>query len=315
MKYKLFSGNSHQELAACISQSLDVELGALTISKFACGETYINMEESVRGRDVFIVQTCTHNVNDDLMELFLIVDACKRSFAEHIHVIMPHYGYARQDRKSKIRETISAKMVANMMETVGVSHLITLNLHADQIQGFFDIPVDNISTRRMFANYFIEKKLNLKDVVVVSPDAGGVKAARRFADKMGVSLAMMHKNRSKHNKSEVTALIGDVKDKITIIYDDIIDTGGSVCNAKETLIEHGARPDGVYLAATHPVFSGPAIERLSKAGFKEVVVTNSIPVDPENRFKGLTVLNIGDLLAKIITNVIESKSVSMLHEE
>lgn len=315
MDFKIFAGNSHPELAAQISQAIDGELGAVTISKFACGEIYVNVEESVRGKSVFIVQTATQNVNDDYMELFLLVDACKRAFAEKVHVIMPHYGYARQDRKSRVRESLSAKMMANILETVGVDHIITLNLHADQIQGFFDIPVDNISTRRLFADYFLAKNINMDDVVVVSPDAGGVKAARKFSDKLGTSLAMMHKHRGDHNQSEVTAVIGDVKDKITIIYDDMIDTGGSVCNARKALIENGARADSVYLAATHPVFSGPAIERLSQAGFKEVVVTNSIPVSPEKRFEGLTVLNIGELLASIVGSIVENRSVSMLHTE
>ena len=314
MSYKIFAGNSHPELAAEISQYLNVELGALTIDKFACGETYVSIEESVRGRDVFIIQTCTQDVNNDFMELFLLVDACKRSFANTIHLVMPHFGYARQDRKTKVRESISAKTMAGILEKVGVNHMLTLNLHADQIQGFFDIPVDNISTRRFFADYFLAKKLNMKDVVVVSPDAGGVKAARKFADKLGVSIAMVHKNRTAHNKSEVVAVIGDVKDKITIIYDDIIDTGGSVCNAKEALIKKGARKDSVYLAATHPVFSGDAVKKLADAQFAEIVVTNSIPIAHEKRFKGLKVLSIGTLLGSILSNILESKSVSMLHE-
>lgn len=313
--FTIFSGSSHTQLAKSIAKKLYGELGEITISKFACGEIYINLEESVRGQDIFIVQTCTSDVNDDYMELFLMADACRRSSATKIHLVMPHFGYARQDRRSRVRESISARMMANLIERVGVDHIITLNLHADQIQGFFDIPVDNISTRGFFANYFKNKNFNMEDVVVVSPDAGGVKAARKFADKLGCSLAMMHKHRNEHNASEVVAVIGEVKDKITILFDDIIDTGGSVCNAKEALLKNGARPDQVYLAASHPVFSNPAAERLSKAGFAEVVVTDSIPVPKEKRFKGLTVLSIDSLLANIIRHITERKSVSELHSE
>jgi len=314
MSVKFFTGNSHSDLAKEITEGLSMDLSKLTISKFSCGETYVSIEETVRGQDVFIIQTAGINVNDDFMELFLMIDACKRSFAEKVHVIMPHFGYARQDRKSRVRESISARVMANLLEKVGADHIITMDLHADQIQGFFDIPVDNISTRSFFAKHFLLKKFNLEDVVVVSPDAGGVKSARKFADRLGVKLAMMHKNRTKHNESEVVAVIGDVKDKITILYDDIIDTGGSVCNAKEALIKNGARADSVYLAATHPVFSGNAVDRLSKAGFREIVVTNSISVSKEKQFDSLTVLSIGKLLAKIVRNIIESRSVSMLHE-
>lgn len=277
------------------------------ISKFACGEIYAKPGESVRGCDVFVVQTATHNVNEDLIELFVMLDAFKRSFADQIHVIMPHYGYSRQDRVATPREPISAKLMADLISAAGADHVITMVLHSDQEQGFFDFPVDNLYTKKFFADYFKKKKLN--NLVVVSPDAGGAKEAKKFADALGAELAIIHKSRPKANVSEVLHLVGDVKGKRCIIYDDMVDTAGSVCNAVKALKKHGAHKD-IYLAATHPVFSNPATERLSKAGFKEVVVTNSIPVPKEKRFKGLKVLSVAPLLAKIVKNVHDAKSVS-----
>jgi len=311
--FKLFSSNAHPELAREISEELGVELSPITISRFSCGETYVNIDESVRGKNIYIIHTSTDDVNNDYMELFLMIDAFKRSDVTSINVIMPHFGYARQDRQTKTREAVSSKLIANLLERVGADHLITLCLHSDQIQGFFDIIMDNISTRSFFADYFKNKKdINLNDAVVVSTDAGGAKAAHKFSRKLGIPFAIMHKNRSKHNKSEVIGLIGDVKGKTTIIYDDMIDTAGSVCNAKEELIKQGAKEDSVYLAATHPIFSGPAVERLSRAGFKEVVVANTIPVSEEKQFKGLKVLSVAPLLAKVIMHVQNKQSVSVL---
>jgi len=311
--FKIFSTTSHPELAKQVADELDMNLSPVTVSRFSCGETYINVDESVRGRDVYIIHTATENVNDDYMELFLMVDAMKRSVANSIHVIMPHFGYARQDRRTKTRESVSSKVMANLLERVGVDHLVTFCLHSDQIQGFFDIVVDNISTRSFFSKYFKTKKdIDLDNTVIVSTDAGGAKAAHKFASKLGLPFAIMHKHRSKHNTSEVVGLIGDVKDKVTIIYDDMIDTAGSVCNAKDELIKQGALADQVYLAATHPIFSGPAVERLSKAGFKEVVVANTIPLPKEKQFKGLQTLSIAPLVSRIITHVQNKQSVSVL---
>ncbi len=311
--FKVFSSTTHPELAKEVASELGVELSPITINKFSCGETYVNVDDTVRGKDVYIIHTATENVNDNYMELFLILDAMKRSVANSVHVITPHFGYARQDRRTKTREAMSCKVIANLLERVGAEHLITFNLHSDQIQGFFDIIVDNISTRSFFTKYFKTKKdLDLSKAVIVSTDAGGAKAAHKFASKLGVPFAIMHKHRAKHNQSEVVGLIGDVKDKIAIIYDDMIDTAGSVCNAKEELIKQGAIADQVYLAATHPIFSGPAIERLSEAGFKEVVVANTIPLPKEKQFKGLKILSIAPLIARIIMHIQTKQSVSVL---
>ncbi|MFA4891189.1 MAG: ribose-phosphate pyrophosphokinase [Candidatus Gracilibacteria bacterium] len=304
---KIFSGSSHPALAAAIAKELHIKLSPITLKKFACGEVYARSEETVRGADVFIIQTSTANVNEDLMELFVMLDSLKRSFAERLHVVMPHYGYARQDRVATPREPISAKLVADLISAAGADHVITMNLHSDQEQGFFDFSVDNVNSEKLFAKYFTAKKL--RDLVVVSPDAGGAKAAKHFANMLGANLAIIHKQRPEHNIAEVMQVVGDVEGKTCLLYDDMIDTAGSVCAAVEALRKRGAKGD-IYLAATHPVFSGPAALRLSKAGFAEVVVTNSIPIPKEKMFEGLTVLSIAPLLAKIIKNVHEAKSVT-----
>jgi ribose-phosphate pyrophosphokinase len=304
---KLFSGTSHPELAEEIAKKLQTKLRRMHISRFASGEIYAKPLETVRGSDVFLVQTITHNVNDDFMELFVMLDAFKRSFAEKVHLVMPYFGYARQDRVATPREPISAKLMADLISTAGADHVITMALHSDQEQGFFDFPVDNLYSRKFFADYFKKKKL--KNMVVVSPDAGGAKDAKKFADILGAELAIIHKTRPKKNVSEVMELVGNVKGKNCIIFDDMIDTGGSVVNAAKALRDHKSNKD-IYLAATHPVFSKDAHKKLAKAGFKEVVVSNSIPVPEEKQFKGLKVLSIAPLLAKIIKNVYTAKSVS-----
>lgn len=306
-KLKIFAGTSHPELAEEIARSLKMKLSERVISKFACGEIYAKPKDTVRGMDVFVVQTASENVNEDLMELFILLDSLKRSFAGRIHVVMPHYAYSRQDRVATPREPISAKLIADLLSKAGADHLITMKLHSDQEQGFFNFPVDNLQTERIFAEYFKKKKI--KDLVVVSPDAGGAKDAKKFGDLIGANLAIIHKSRPAHNKSEVTAVVGDVEGKTCVIYDDMIDTAGSVTSAIEALRKMGAGKD-IYLAATHAVFSDPATERLSKAGFKEVVVTNSIPIPKRKQFKGLKVLSVAPLLASIIKNVHEMKSVT-----
>lgn len=304
---KIFSGSSHPDLAKEICEELEQDICGMYISRFACNEIYAKPTETVRGADVFVVQTASNNVNEDLMELFIILDSLKRSFSGKIHVVMPHYAYSRQDRVATPREPISAKLVADLISTAGADHLITMKLHSDQEQGFFDFPVDNVNTEGLFADYFAGKKI--KDLVVVSPDAGGAKDAKKFADRLGADLAIIHKSRPGHNKSEVTHVVGDVEGRTCLIYDDMIDTGGSVTAAKQALIARGANEE-VYLAATHAVFSGPAVERLSGAGFAEVVVSNSIPLGEEKQFDGLKVLSVAPLLAKIIRNVNEDKSVT-----
>lgn len=304
---KLFSGSSHPELAKEIAKHLKISLSEMQISRFACGEIYAKPKKTVRGSDVFIVQTASENVNEDLMELFIILDSLKRSFAGRIHVVMPHYAYSRQDRVASPREPISAKLVADLISTAGADHLITLKLHSDQEQGFFNFPLDNLQTVKLFADYFKKKKI--KDMVVVSPDAGGAKDAKKFADLVGAKLAIIHKSRPDHNKSEVTHVVGDVKGKTCVIYDDMIDTAGSVTGAIQALKKMGVNKD-VYLAATHAVFSDPATERFKAAGFKEVVVTNSIPIPKEKQFKGLKILSVAPLLANIINSVHLDKSVT-----
>jgi ribose-phosphate pyrophosphokinase len=309
MHYKIFSGSSHPDLTAAICKQLKVKQGKVLIKRFSCNEIYIKADETVRGENVFIVQTGTQNVNEDYMELFLICDAMKRSFAKSVHVILPHFGYARQDRIAEPRETISAKLIADLLVQSGADHVVTFALHSDQIQGFFDIPVDNVKTHMLFVNYFKKKKL--KSPVVVAPDVGGAREAKKLADNLGYPLAILHKSRPKHNVSEVSHVVGDVKGRTAIIYDDMIDTGGSVCNAKEALIKAGANKD-VYLAATHAVFSGEATKKLNKAGFKEVVVTDSVPLEKKKSFKSLKVIPLAPLIAGIVKNVADEKSVSGL---
>lgn len=306
---QLFAGSSHKELAQQIAKELGVSLGNVTLKTFSCGERYVRFEDSLRGKDVFILQTATQNVNEDLMELFLMCQAAKLSFAKSVHVIAPFFPYARQDRVAEWREPISAKLVAHLMEESGANHVITLNLHSDQIQGFFSIPVDVLEAKTIFAGYM--KKKNLQDPVVVSPDAGGAKRAKKFADSIGAELAIMHKTRPEHNKAQVLELVGDIAGKTCILFDDMIDTAGSLVAAKDALIAAGANPD-VYAIATHPIFSYPAIERLKEAQFKEVIVTDSIPTDP-NAFEGLTILPIAPLLAQVIEHVESGKSVTEIY--
>lgn len=302
---KLFAGSSHPELAKKVSELLNLPLTPMTLKKFASGENYARCEESVRGADVFIIQTATNNVNEDLMELFVIIDSLKRSFAGSIHVVMPHFAYSRQDRVASPREPITAKLVAGLIEKAGADHVIAFSLHAPQIQGFFANAMDNVNSMKLFVKYFEDK--NIPDLVVVSPDAGGAKEAKKFADALGAGLAILNKARPEHNKSEVTHVVGDVTGKTCVIYDDMIDTAGSVCAAKEALRANGATGD-IYLVATHPVFSDPAIERLSGAGFKEVVVTDTIPV--KQSFEGLSVVSVAPMIAQIIQNIHDQKSIT-----
>ncbi|OGJ52117.1 ribose-phosphate pyrophosphokinase [Candidatus Peregrinibacteria bacterium RIFOXYB2_FULL_32_7] len=303
---KLFSGTSHPALAAEISEHLGVKVSEMKISRFACGEIYAKSVNSVRGADVYIIQTATQNVNEDYMELFIMIDALKRSFAKSIHVVIPHFGYARQDRVASPREPITAKLIADLIQASGADHVIGMKFHSEQIQGFFDFPVDNLNPDKIFCDYF--KKKNLKDLVVVSADAGGAKDAKKFADKLGANLAIIHKNRPNHNIAEVMHVVGNVKNKTCLIYDDMIDTAGSVFGAKQALERNEANPD-IYLAATHAIFSGSAIQRLKEANFKEVVITNTIPVD-KNAFPGLKILSVAPLMANIIRNVHEGKSIT-----
>ena len=307
---KLFSGSSHRALADSIARELKMELGKVELQTFSCGEQYVRYEESVRGQEVFIIQTGSEVTDSDILELCLMCQAAKLGFAKSIHLVIPHFPYARQDRVSKPREPVSAKLVCDLLVTSGADHIITLTLHTDQIQGFSDVPMDALKSHKLFAEHF--KKKGLKDLVVVSPDAGGTKAAKVFADTVGADLAVMHKTRPKHNEAAILHVVGEIEGKTAILYDDMIDTAGSISAAKEALIKNGAKAD-VYVAATHPIFSGPAVERLSEAKFKEVVVSDSISLEGKE-FPGLTVLSIAPMLAEVISHVIKGESVTEMYK-
>ena len=306
---RFFCGSSHPELGKEIADYLGIEVGKISLSTFSCGETYARIEESIRGCEVYILQSPGENVNNDLMELFIIMDSLKRSSAKSIHVVMPHFAYARQDKKSAPREPITSRMLADLLSSVGLDRLITMDLHADQIQGFFSQPVDHLTAMPLFIDHFSKK--NLQDLVVVAPDAGRAKFAKKLSDKLGGDLAFMHKTRPSHNKSEITNIVGNVEGKTVLLVDDMVDTGGSVTGGLKALRAHGCNEE-IYLATTHPVFSGPAIERFKTAGFKEVVVTNTIHLDESKVFDGLKVLSCGPMLAEVIKRNHLKKSISSL---
>lgn len=293
----LIPGSSHHSLAKKVAKRLNVPLGEIVIKDFACNEIYVQVKGSVRGREVFVVQTCTANVNRDFMETFLICDALRRHDAHEITVVMPHFGYARQDRVAEKGETISAKLMAELLRASGMDNFITLDLHSYQIQGFFDVPIICLRARPLIAEHFKKKKI--KNAVVVATDTGSVKIASKFADDLGLGVVLLHKARPKHHETEVAHMVGEVKGKTAIIFDDLIDTAGTVVNAKEYIVKRGAAKD-VYVAATHGVFSGPATERLNKAGFKEIVITDTIPLCKERTPKNLKVLSVDEMLANAI---------------
>ncbi|KKT76104.1 MAG: Ribose-phosphate pyrophosphokinase [Candidatus Peregrinibacteria bacterium GW2011_GWA2_44_7] len=304
---KIFSGSSHPQLAQAIADHLKMPLSPMEIKCFASGEIYAKPGESVRGCDVFVIQSATERVNEDMMELFIMLDAFKRSFAHSIHVVMPYYAYGRQDRVASPREPISARLMADLISTAGATHLITLSLHSGQTQGFFSFPVDNLHAHTLFADYFKKKKL--KNVVMVATDAGGAKAAKRLADCLNTDIAIVNKNRPGHNQVEVLSIVGDVKGKIPIIFDDMIDTGGSVVAAAQALREAGAQ-DEIYLGSIHAVFSPPCVDRLRQANFKEIIVTDSLPLSPEKRLPNMRFLTVAPLLGKVIHYVHEDRSIS-----
>jgi len=307
----LFAGSSHPALAQALAKELETKLGDIELKTFSCGEQYVKFNQSVRGKDVYILQTSTDEPDRDLMQLLLMCQAARLSFAQSVHAIIPHFPYARQDRVSEPREPISSKLVAHLLEESGANHVITLDLHSSQIQGFFSIPVDSLDARAPFAEYFRKKKL--PDPVVVSPDAGGAKRAKKFADAIDADLAIIHKTRPQHQKAEVLELVGDIEGRTCIIFDDIIDTAGSLISSKNALIERGANED-VYAAATHAIFSGDAVANLTKADFKEVVVTNSIPTEGKD-VPGLTILSVAPLLAEVIEHIERGESVTDIYKE
>ena len=279
---RLYTGTGNPELAQKIAEILHLELSGLKLEKFANGETYARFEETVRGCEVFFIQTIAgQNVNDLLMETLIVADAATRASAANFTVVIPHYGYARQDRKAASREPITARLVANLIEAAGVDRVITLDLHSNQIQGFFDIPVTHLTALYQFGDYFAEKNFDLKNTVVVSPDMGRAKVAKKLADYLNCEVAIAHKSRPKHNAAEVMGIIGDIKGKTCIVNDDMIDTAGTLVGSITKLKEMGA--GDIYISATHGIFSGAAIERLENAPIEECVVTDVIPCAVANR--------------------------------
>jgi len=310
-KISLIAGSANQELAKEIASKLKIELNPIEIKHFNDGETYVHIEKSVRGSIVFIIQPTSPSVNDNLMELLLIVDACKRASAREINAIVPYYGYARQDRKALPREPISAKLVANLIEAAGVDRIVTFDLHVDQITGFFNIPTDNLRITGLIADYILDKKL--KDIVVVSPDVGGARRARSLAKLLGTNIAIIDKRRPEHGVSEVMNIIGDVKDKDCVLIDDIIDTAGTITSAAKALKKEGAKD--IYIAATHALLNGEAVERLKDDCVKEVIVTNTIAIPEEKRFDKLKVISLAKLLADSINKIYEGTPMGVLFED
>lgn len=306
----VFSGTHNRELAEGIVRHMGIELGNIKISKFANGEIYVRYLESVRGADVFLVQSMCQPVNSSIMELLIMVDAAKRASARTITAVIPHYAYARQDKKSAAREPITAKLLADLLTVAGVDRVIAMDLHQGQIQGFFNQPVNHLTALPILADYF--ESLKLQDLVVVSPDVGRVKVCKKLADMLGASLAIMHKGRPEHNVAEITHVIGEVEGKTCIVADDMIDTAGSVTEGARALMNNGAR--AVYVAATHGIFSPPAYERIESAPIEEVVVTNTLPVPEERRHGKIRVLSVAPLFAHAIENVYNDESVSELFD-
>jgi ribose-phosphate diphosphokinase len=312
-KLKIFSLSSNRPLAEKIAEAVGLELGKISISRFSDGEVKVNVEESIRGAHVYIVQSTSDPVNDNLMELLIMIDALRRASAKTINVVMPYYGYARQERKAQSREPITAKLVANMITIAGADRVLTLDLHAPQIQGFFDIPVDHLIGVPLLADYFLEKGLFGEDVVVVSPDHGGVVRARKLADFLKSPIAIIDKRRPRPNVSEVMNIIGDVAGKKCIIIDDMIDTAGTITLAAAALLDKGA--DSVYACCTHAVLSGPAVERLDESEIKEVIVTDSIQQPEGRHLDKLQTISVGTLVGEAIKRIHENRSVSPLFQE
>ena len=308
-RLRLFSGSANIPLAQEVARYLGIDLGPMVRKRFADGELYVQIQESIRGCDVYLIQPTCGPVNDRLMELLIMIDACRRASARQITAVIPYYGYARADRKTAGRESITAKLVANLITEAGAGRVLAMDLHSAQIQGYFDIPFDHVYGSPVLLDYLASKQLT--DIVVVSPDVGGVARARAFAKKLGdAPLAIIDKRRQAHNVAEVMNLIGDVRGKTAVLVDDMIDTAGTISEGARLLRREGARQ--VYACATHAVFSHPAIERLSSGVLEEVIVTNTIPVLEENRFKQLTVLSVANLLGETIWRIHEDSSVSSM---
>lgn len=311
-KIKLFALSSSKALAEEVSKAANIEISPTEVVKFADGEISINIEDSVRGHDVFIIQSTSAPANEHLMELLIMADALKRASARTITVLMPYYGYSRQDRKSKSRQPITAKLVADMLQVAGVNRVICIDLHAAQIQGFFNIPIDNFPAAPLLADYFQYTK-KLENIVVVSPDHGGVTRARVFARILNAPLAIIDKRRPEPNRAEVQNIIGDVAGKVAIMVDDIIDTAGTLVAGAQALVDAGAIK--VYAAATHPVFSGPAIQRINDSVISEVVVTDTISLSEEKKSPKITQLSIGPLLGQSILHIVKDEPISQIFDK
>lgn len=315
---KIFSGSANPQFAEKLSMNLGVPLSAAKLFRFSDNEIGVSIEESVRGADVYVVQPTSEPANDNLFQLLIIVDALRRASAHHINLVMPYFGYARQDRKTRSREPITAKLIANLLETAGADRVIAADLHAGQIQGFFDIPVDHLTGMTLLAQYFhdkLGKKIEAKQVTVVSPDIGGVVRARKFVSQMGsgkVDLAIVDKRRSHDvaNQCEVMEIIGEIEGQICILVDDMVDTAGTIVKAASALKERGAKE--VYACATHGVLSGPAIERLKGSVIKEMVITDTIPLPEKKQIDNIKVLSIAPLFAEAIRRIHSDQSVSVL---
>ena len=308
-RLRLFSGSSNPSLSQEVARYLCMDIGPMLRKRFADGELYIQIQESIRGGDVYLIQPCCHPVNDNLMELLIMIDACRRASARQITAVLPYYGYARADRKTAGRESISAKLVANLITGAGAQRVLAMDLHSAQIQGYFDIPCDHMYGSPVIIDYLNNKRLT--DLVVVSPDVGGVARARAFAKKLNdAPLAIIDKRRQSHNVAEVLNLVGDVKGKTAVLVDDMIDTAGTISEGSRLLRKEGARQ--VYACATHAVFSEPAINRLSSGLFEEVIVTITIPVPDDHQFPQLTVLSVANLIGEAIWRIHEESSVSSM---
>lgn len=307
---KLITGNANRDLAEKIAKELDAEIALCDVTQFSDGEISVNIGETVRGMDVYIIQPTNAPVNDNLMELLILIDAVKRASAGRINAVIPYYGYARQDRKTKAREPITAKLVADLLTTAGADRVVTMDLHAGQIQGYFDIPVDHLTAIPILANYF--KDIVTRDTVIVSPDLGGVTRVRNFANILDLPIAIIEKRRPKANVSEVMNVIGDIEGKNVILVDDIIDTAGTICKAASVLKKFGAKK--VYGCATHGVLSGPAIDRICESELENFVITDTIPLLRNCEKEKIQIVSVAPMFAEAINRINRNQSVSIIFD-
>ena len=307
---RLLAGNANPELAQEISKYLDIPLVDAQVGHFNNGEIQVMIGESVRGKDIFIIQPTCQPVNENLMELLIMTDACKRASARSVTAVVPYYAYARQDRKTRGREPISAKLVANLMSAAGLNRVVTVDLHAGQIQGFFDIPVDHLAAAPALAEYFHNLNLTKEEMVVISPDLGGVTRARKMADLLDTSIAIIEKRRPQPGCAEVMNLIGDVKGKTCIMIDDMVDTAGSLCEGAKALMKMGAKE--VYACCSHGILTDPAVQRIQDSAIKQLVITNTIPLDPKKKCDKIVTISLAPMLAEFISCIYENGSVSKL---